>query len=729
MNALINIDLFLVGIAVAISFILGFSVFLNDRKSATNKAFLFFSLAVANWSVFNYLSYQFSSPVISLWLLRLVMFSATLHSFGIFTLLYVFPKKEIKFSKIYKFFVIPAVIVNLINTLTPFVFNKILEMSPDGGAAKVLNGPGIAFFGLVVVSLIIAGVVMLIRKTRKAIGIEKTQFRFVLLGVTLTFLLHIVFNFILPAFFENSDFIIFGGLFALPFAVLTAYAIFRHGLLNVKIIATEILTFVLAAVSLFEVILSKDIATSIFRIIVFSLILFFGIFLIRSVRKEVSQREEMEKLAKSLEEANTKLSIQTRYLEALRDFSSSIIETLDFKKVIQKIVDGVSERFGYLGALLLLVSREENKIRPVAISQNNLTKLALKFLPLPLESIDASFETNPALSAVALKTGQIQIDEDMSKFFLGAPSGVLAVMGLIQKTIGIKTTIAVPTVAKEKKVGVLVVFSRKKQEEIAKEEFDILKTIAGQIGVVLSNTELFKEVNELNSYKSDLISVVAHQIKNPLVVIKNYSTMIEDKTIHDQPMIDKTIHTIRGASGKLVDLLNNLLDLGHIEDGKMHYEFEKLNLNDFLKEIADDFKFTAQQKKLEFIFEPLPEEIFVSGDKYKLAQVFRNLIDNSIKYTEAGYVKVSVSESPDNLAKVSITDSGIGMNRELIPKLFQRFSRGVEERQILGTGLGLYISRQIIEDHQGKVWAESEGEGKGSQFYIVLPKVPKYQSV
>src|SRR3989344_7942678 len=236
---------------------------------------------------------------------------------------------------------------------------------------------------------------------------------------------------------------------------------------------------------------------------------------------------------------------------------------------------------------------------------------------------------------------------------------------------------------------------------------------------VLKEVRQREEIQKLSEFKTELLSIVAHQIKNPLVVIKGYASLVEDKTICDAEAVSDVFKKIKAAAGKLVMLLNNLLDLHHLEEGKMHYEFQKLELNRFLKDIIDGFQIFARQKNLDLIFESSPAEVYVDGDTYKLSQVFQNLIDNAIKYTDKGYVKVSV-ESKEK-AIIAVSDSGQGMSRDTTQRLFQKFSRGAGE-VIHGSGLGLYISKEIVDAHQGKIRAESDGEGKGSKLLVELPK-------
>ncbi len=309
MNALSNLDLLSVGIAVAGIVILGFAVYSNDKKSITNKTFLLFSFFAVLWSCFNYL---YNLPVdknVILWTLRIHAFFAVWYVYYLFKLFYIFPARLYKFPKGYRFCLLPIVLIVSILALTPLVFKSIARLSPEGKIIGVTNGPGIFLFGAVVVILVVSSFVILLRKAIKARGIEKRQFDFILFGATLTFTCHIIFNFIFPAFLNNPSFVPFGAVFIFPFVALTSYAIIKHHLLNIKVIATEILTFVLAVVMLFEVILSDSLVLVIFRSSVFILVLSIGNLLIHSVRKEVEQREQLETLTKKLREANEQLKI------------------------------------------------------------------------------------------------------------------------------------------------------------------------------------------------------------------------------------------------------------------------------------------------------------------------------------------------------------------------------------------------------------------------------------
>jgi signal transduction histidine kinase len=170
-----------------------------------------------------------------------------------------------------------------------------------------------------------------------------------------------------------------------------------------------------------------------------------------------------------------------------------------------------------------------------------------------------------------------------------------------------------------------------------------------------------------------------------------------------------------------IDLVNNLLDLRKIEEGKMEYEFSNFNLTEVIKDICELYRVKAQEKNIELRCN-LDKDIFLKADKEKIAQVINNLVDNAIKYTDQGYVEINLQEF-ENKVLVNVKDTGRGIKKENLEKIFEAFARGEEvKKEILGTGLGLYIVKNIVEAHKGKIWAESEGLGKGSTFYLELPK-------
>jgi len=242
----------------------------------------------------------------------------------------------------------------------------------------------------------------------------------------------------------------------------------------------------------------------------------------------------------------------------------------------------------------------------------------------------------------------------------------------------------------------------------------------------VTNIELRKakvELEKLSRFKTQMLSFASHQIKAPLATIKGFASILMEGLygeINDKVKI--TIGKMKNSADELIDLINTLLDMRKVEEGKMDYKFEPVMIKKLIADTVEQLQVQAKGKHLELTFETEidPE---VTADPQKLKQVIQNLTENAIKYTPEGFVRVKL-EIQNGSVIFSVTDTGLGMSKELIPRLFgQEFVRDKNVRtQIKGTGLGLYIANQIIKDHGGTIWAESDGEGKGSRFYFKLPK-------
>lgn len=239
------------------------------------------------------------------------------------------------------------------------------------------------------------------------------------------------------------------------------------------------------------------------------------------------------------------------------------------------------------------------------------------------------------------------------------------------------------------------------------------------------------KLETLDSMRREFISFTSHQIRQPLTAMKGFANLIAIGAYGDIPDRAKdAARKIQIATDQLNGLVNNLLDARAIEEGKMTYTFRPTALVEFVSAIAKNFEIVAKDKKLEFSFDAPQEEIMVNVDDMKFREAIKNLIDNAFKYTREGAVRVSIEKEEKGTVLISVKDSGIGMTPKLIGKLFQKFVRDkdVALQGIMGTGLGLYITREIVEAHHGAIWVESEGPRMGSTFRIRL-KVHKEAAV
>lgn len=381
-----NLDLLSVSIIVAATVVLGFSVYLNDSKSFTNKSFLLFTIVVASWGFVNYLSYQSINSSLAFWFIRIELFLATWLMLFLFQLFYVFPYSEPYLPSWYKFFLIPATVLISIINLTPLVFLRIKELSPEGRIISLETGPGILIFGLLVISLLLLSWAILIKKTINSSKEDKTKLIIGLSGAVITFTLVIYFIFILPAFFKNTFFIPYAALFTFPLVASTSYAILRYKLFNVRVAWAGILVFLLSVITSLEVIFARDLALIIYRSSIFLLILVFGILLIRGVIREVEQKEKLVDLNKKLELAYEEVDRLSKAKSEFISIASHQLRTplSAIKGYISMLIEGTYGR---------IVEKAKTPMENVYKSNERLIKLVNDLLSISrIESGKMEFE-------------------------------------------------------------------------------------------------------------------------------------------------------------------------------------------------------------------------------------------------------------------------------------------------------------------------------------------------
>lgn len=235
-----------------------------------------------------------------------------------------------------------------------------------------------------------------------------------------------------------------------------------------------------------------------------------------------------------------------------------------------------------------------------------------------------------------------------------------------------------------------------------------------------------ERLQQLDLEKSEFISIASHQLRTPLTAIKGYISLVLEGSYGEVPAsIQDIMNKVYTVNDRLTHLVEDLLNVSRIEAGRIQYNFEPTHLEGLVGELVDMFTLTAKNKGLSLSLKlpakPLPELLI---DPNKIKEVVSNLIDNSLKYTKEGGTTVSV-EAVKKTARIIISDTGIGIKPENITRLFEKFTRTKETTKMVasGTGLGLYVGKNFVEAHGGKIWAESDGVDKGSRFIIELPFV------
>jgi two-component system, sensor histidine kinase and response regulator len=231
-------------------------------------------------------------------------------------------------------------------------------------------------------------------------------------------------------------------------------------------------------------------------------------------------------------------------------------------------------------------------------------------------------------------------------------------------------------------------------------------------------------LRELNATKDKFFSIISHDLKNPFNSILGLSNILVEQ-IQEKNFdgIEEYAAIIQKSSMQAYELLVNLLEWSRTQIGRIEFSPEYIELGALINEVAELLNDSARQKSIS-IFKELPRNMLVSVDKAMISSVLRNLITNAIKFTHpSGQVMISADKKPDELT-ISISDNGIGINKETIGRLFRidenHIALGTQNEK--GTGLGLILCKEFIEKHGGRIWVESI-IGKGSTFYFTIPKV------
>lgn len=327
--------------------------------------------------------------------------------------------------------------------------------------------------------------------------------------------------------------------------------------------------------------------------------------------------------------------------------------------------------------------------------------IALAYLVVKYKAFDVKL-----VGAQALVTSLVVLIAAQLLFIQGGPSRILNILTIVIASIF--GYFLVKGVKKE-------ILQREKIEKLA----DDLKK---------ANIRL----TELDRQKSEFVSFATHQLRSPLTAMKGYASLIlEGEMGPVEPQAREAVSRIFESTNTLAAIVDDYLNITRIELGSMKYAFETIDLKTLVEDVVGELKPNIDKSvnvKFSFTAENSGTDYRTTADRDKLKQVIANLIDNSLKYTPKGSVSVTLGlDRTDHKFVFKISDTGIGIATETLPHLFTKWSRAgnANKTNIRGTGLGLFVAKEIITAHHGTIRAESAGEGKGSSFIVELEPFAK----
>lgn len=510
-------------------------VFVKNHKSWTSRLFLLLGFLVDVYIVVNYISLHppQQTPESQLFWVRVVMFVCSFIGPTLVALVATFPRDAFGLKKRHLVPLGALMVASAAASLLPFVFSSI---SYATGEPVPIPGPGIPVFFLDFVGLFLLSFIILLFKHRRSSGSERVQNFYFLLGVIATFTFMGLTTVVFVVILKTSATVFLGPLSSVILVTFIAYAIFKYHLFDLEVAATEGLVAILVILLLTEGILSGSYSTIVFKVFFACLVMALGISLIKSVQKEIRQRNELSMLAQSLEQANVRLQ-------------------------------------------------------------------------------------------------------------------------------------------------------------------------------------------ELDKQKTDFLSIAAHQLRTPLSIINGYTELITDGAYGKVGKgVKEILNNIDDSNGHLIKLVDEFLDITRVEQGRTKYDFASHDVRDIIDSAVKELVPKAESKNLKLVWKRPAALPTAQVDGEKIRHVVFNFIDNAIKYSDKGAIRVSAEQGDDGIA-IRVKDDGFGFGPTDQANFFQKFYRGdnVKGTNVNGTGLGLFVCRKFIEAHGGRVWAISPGLHKGSEFGFWVP--------
>ena len=406
-------------------------------------------------------------------------------------------------------------------------------------------------------------------------------------------------------------------------------------------------------------------------------------------------------------QAKMQLQTQAHIQELLLSAGKILSENLDLQAILQKVTDITTRLTGAEFGAFFYNMVDENGESYMLYILSGVSKDAFKDFPMPRNT--AVFETTFSGRGI-LRSDDIRQDPRYGKNapHYGMPKGHLPVVSYF--AVPVNSPSGGPTIG-----GLFFGHSQAGMFTAAHEQ--LVDGIAGQAGVAIENARLYEKIKLLNSKKDEFLSVAGHELRTPITTLKAYLQLLEDQAPEGQPkqFTEKALRQVN----KLNRLITDLLDASKIQAGKLEYNLIPCFLLPLIKDSIDTIRRIHSTHRLQT---DLPEEdIIITADGSKIEQVVINLLANAVKYSPPDTDIILSVKKQEHQVVVSIRDHGIGIAAEHQDMIFQRYYRvQAVEQAIAGMGIGLYISKEIVERHGGAIWVESEKD-RGSVFYFSLP--------
>jgi len=746
-------------VVAIIDITLGLLILMRNKRNLVNLIFAALTFCLALWSCTIFITYLPNISNLDFWSNATFWGPSLLPSLLIYFTL-IFPVKQKKISKFVKVILISIPLLLIILSLLQQINTKTYD------PVTIERGFGYYLFSIYFFAGIFYSIIKLLYRHHKLDGIDRVRITYLLFGVVAAVIVGVIFNLILPIA-GSSDFNRVGPPAAgLAFVFFIAYSIAKHRFLDVRLVILRTLTysilvvFVSAAVVVLTVFLSESVEASTSNKALIAVVVSIFIVLI------------LDPLKRGIAKVTDKIFFKAG---------------VDYRKLLSSLSEVINREID-LDLLLYSMSRklEHNlKIKNVSIYLEGSVGGAFykrkgRIDPKSGKKIDTNGDEDASHLDYEHRLGHgsnivkylkqskdiIVLEALERKIEDTQEEGERKILEKSKEELDrLDASVVAPVTIGKELTGIMVFGPKLSGDPYGSEDINLLQLIGPQLASALEKSRLYEEaqqfterlkkevamatqhlqdtnvqlqeankhLQQLDQAKSEFVSITSHQLRTPMTGIMGYLSMILQGDFGKVPKDQNKILTeLLEESQRMIRIINLFLNVSKIESGKMELNLEPVQIEDVIHKVMTVTEQAAQEKGLKLIYKkpkkPLPK---VMADKDKLGDIVLNFTDNAIKYTDQGSVEL-ITEVDGNMMHFAVKDTGRGIDPEEAKKLFTKFVRGYGIAQVNpdGSGLGLYVARRLAEAHNGEIWVDSEGEGKGSIFNVKIPlakvkKAPK----
>jgi nitrogen-specific signal transduction histidine kinase len=679
-----------------LSFLLGIFVYLKNRSSNLNRVCMFLNLSISLWS------WAIFGRELSLEKTTALFFVRLVYAGSIFIppLFLHFVDSLLKLTK--RKLLLSLYFLSLIFLIFDFTPLFIKDVRPIL-SFRYYGIPGIIypFFAISFISTIVYSHYILVKYFRSTEGQTRNQIRYLLLAAIIGFFGGV--STFLPNF--NIEIFPFGFYLISIYVLIISYAIAKHRLMDISIVFKKGTTYILLMLLLF---------VPSFLLIILSQKVFFNninyLFTVVTILLLLLVTFFFNKIKPRTEKAVEQFFFRDKYdyRETLGTFSKAMVSILDLQSLSKRIIETITQTMRVEKASLFLWNEEKGGYS-LFESKN------IKMTPTT-----SMLSKNDPLPHYLQKIGEIIIREELAK-----GTDILELNDVIKKMSLLEAEVSIPLISKGQLIGMINLGYKFNKDIYSHEDIELLSTLANQTSIAIENAKLYEDLKKSKSYirRADrlaslgtLTAGLAHEIRNPLVAIKTLTQLLPER-IDDEEFRNNFLQIASGEVDRISSLVNELLDFARPSDPKLEPEDINAILDGMILLVSTETK----KKQIHMIKNYATDLPPIQIDREQIKQVFLNILLNSIEATkENGKITVKtrsfMKPGGEPYIQIEFTDTGSGIPEEYLEDIFNPFFT----TKSTGSGLGLSISNQIIQEHRGYIDVESQ-VGKGSSFFINLP--------